>query len=130
MARPTERKRSPKDDKRRVAKKRPNPLTSAGITFIDYKDINLLRRFMSDRGKIRARRVTGVTEQQQRDIASAIKTARELALLPYLSRTATERAPRRGPRAEQNTEAKAESDAAADTEAEDLDDGDDEDEEA
>ncbi len=122
MARPTEpRKRSPKDDKRRVAKKRPNPLTSAGITFIDYKDINLLRRFMSDRGKIRARRVTGVTEQQQRDIASAIKTARELALLPYLSRTATERAPRRGPRGEGNAEAKGDPEAGEELDGEDGD---------
>ena len=55
---------------------------------IDYKDTTLLRRFISDRGKIRARRVTGVTSQQQRQIARAVKNAREMALLPY---TATAR---------------------------------------
>ena len=57
-------------------------------TYIDYKDTALLRKFISDRGKIRARRVTGVTSQQQRQIARAVKNAREKALLPY---TATAR---------------------------------------
>ena len=50
---------------------------------IDYKDVNLLRKFISDRGKIRARRITGVSVQEQRLIATAIKNAREMALLPY-----------------------------------------------
>lgn len=50
---------------------------------IDYKDTNLLRKFISDRGKIRARRVTGVSSQQQRQIARAVKNAREMALLAY-----------------------------------------------
>ena len=50
---------------------------------IDYKDANLLRKFISDRGKIRARRVTGNCVQHQRDIAIAVKNAREVALLPY-----------------------------------------------
>ena len=54
-------------------------------TGVDYKDTALLRKFISDRGKIRARRVTGVTAQQQRQIAKAIKNAREMALLPYTS---------------------------------------------
>ena len=54
-------------------------------SYIDYKDTNLLRKFISDRGKIRARRVTGVSSQQQRQIAKAIKNAREMALLPYTS---------------------------------------------
>lgn len=53
------------------------------IEYIDYKDINLLRRFMSDRGKIRPRRVTGTCAQHQRDLSVAIKRAREMALLPY-----------------------------------------------
>ena len=57
-------------------------------TGVDYKDTALLRKFISDRGKIRARRVTGVTSQQQRQIARAVKNAREMALLPY---TATAR---------------------------------------
>jgi small subunit ribosomal protein S18 len=66
-------------------------------TWVDYKDVNLLRRFMSDRGKIRARRVTGNCSQHQRDVQVAIKTARELALLPYTQRTVNERGPGRGP---------------------------------
>ena len=69
----------------RNPKKKPNPLMSAEIEYIDYKDINLLRKFISDRGKIRARRVTGVSSQQQRQLAKAIKNAREMALLPYTS---------------------------------------------
>ena len=55
--------------------------------YIDYKDTATLRKFISDRGKIRARRVTGVSVQEQRQIASAIKNAREMALLPYTSTT-------------------------------------------
>jgi small subunit ribosomal protein S18 len=64
--------------------------------WVDYKDVNLLRRFMSDRGKIRGRRVTGNCSQHQRDVQVAIKTARELALLPYTQRTVSERGPGRG----------------------------------
>ncbi|MFJ3980036.1 30S ribosomal protein S18 [Streptomyces sp. NPDC090021] len=64
-------------------KPRPNPLDTAGITYIDYKDTDLLRKFISDRGKIRSRRVTRVTARQQRQLAAAIKNAREMALLPY-----------------------------------------------
>ena len=55
------------------------------ISYVDYKDTGLLRKYISDRGKIRARRVTGVSAQQQRQIAKAIKNAREMALLPYTS---------------------------------------------
>ncbi|MGI9665925.1 MAG: 30S ribosomal protein S18 [Acidimicrobiia bacterium] len=51
--------------------------------FVDYKDTALLRKFMSDRGKIRSRRVTGLTPKRQREVAKAIKNAREMALLPY-----------------------------------------------
>src|SRR5437588_5198058 len=68
------------------------------VEWVDYKDINTLRRFTSDRGKIRARRVTGNCSQHQRDVAMAVKTSRELALLPYTLRTLTERGPGRGPR--------------------------------
>jgi len=53
--------------------------------YIDYKDTNLLRKYISDRGKIRARRVTGNCSQHQRDIATAVKNSREMALLPYTS---------------------------------------------
>ncbi|TYB56526.1 30S ribosomal protein S18 [Nonomuraea sp. PA05] len=69
---------------RRAPRRKPNPL--AGVERIDYKDTNLLRRFISDRGKIRSRRVTGVSVRQQRELARAIKNAREMALLPYASR--------------------------------------------
>jgi small subunit ribosomal protein S18 len=69
----------------RKPKKKSNPLKAAGITIVDYKDTALLRKFISDRGKIRARRVTGVSVQEQRQIAIAIKNAREMALLPYTS---------------------------------------------
>ena len=65
----------------------PVPLKAAKISTIDYKDTNLLRKFISDRGKIRARRVTGVSVQEQRQIAKAVKNAREVALLPYTSST-------------------------------------------
>ena len=54
--------------------------------YVDYKDIALLRKFMSDRGKIRARRVTGNCSQHQRLVATAVKNAREMALLPYSTR--------------------------------------------
>ena len=73
-------------DRRKNLKNRPNPLDAAGITHIDYKDTALLRKFISDRGKIRSRRVTRLTPQQQRDMARAIKNAREMPLLPYTSR--------------------------------------------
>ncbi|GHD35443.1 30S ribosomal protein S18 [Nocardiopsis sp. HNM0947] len=56
-------------------------------SYIDYKDTTLLRKFISERGKIRARRVTGNCTQHQRDVATAIKNAREVALLPYTSST-------------------------------------------
>ena len=54
-----------------------------GTDYVDYKDVAMLRKFVSDRGKIRARRVTGNCSQHQRDVAAAIKNAREMALLPY-----------------------------------------------
>jgi small subunit ribosomal protein S18 len=53
------------------------------VDYVDFKDTNLLRKFISDRGKIRARRVTGNCVQHQRDVAVAVKNAREMALLPY-----------------------------------------------
>ena len=86
-----ERRRSPKDSGRRPAKKKVCIFCSEHVQWVDYKDVNVLRRFMSDRGKIRARRVSGNCAQHQRDVAVAIKTARELALLPYSQRTVAER---------------------------------------
>lgn len=66
-----------------LAKKR-NLLTSLGLTHVDYKDITTLRMFISERGRMRSRRVTGLTVQQQRQVATAIRNAREMALLPYI----------------------------------------------
>jgi small subunit ribosomal protein S18 len=63
--------------------KKRNLLASLGLDAVDYKDTGTLRVFISERGKIRSRRVTGLTVQQQRQVAIAIKNAREMALLPY-----------------------------------------------
>jgi small subunit ribosomal protein S18 len=57
------------------------------VAFVDYKDINALRKFISDRGKIRSRRITGACRRHQNQIATAVKRARELALLPYVGDT-------------------------------------------
>ncbi|MET8762479.1 30S ribosomal protein S18 [Lentzea sp. NPDC004782] len=70
---------------RKPLKRRQNLLAKEGVTTVDWKDVTLLRKFISDRGKIRSRRVTGLTPQQQRQVATAVKNAREMALLPYPS---------------------------------------------
>jgi len=67
------------------ARKKIIPVKTIHVGPIDYKDVALMRRFISERGKIRSRRVTGLTVQDQRLMANAIKNARELALLPYAS---------------------------------------------
>jgi small subunit ribosomal protein S18 len=101
MARGPERssRRGPKDSTRRI-KKKPCALCRDKVSWVDYKDVNLLRKYMSDRGKIRARRVSGNCSQHQRAVALAIRTARELALVPYTQRTVTERGGGRGRRGE------------------------------
>jgi small subunit ribosomal protein S18 len=94
--------RAPKDAGRKI-KKKANVLTSEKVVYVDYKDVGLLQRFMSDRSKIRSQRLNGNTVQQQRELATAIKNAREMALLPYTKRVASVgRGPRggRGPRVE------------------------------
>ncbi len=63
---------------------RPRKYTRINVEAIDYKDLNLLRRFISDRGKTRSRRVTGLSRKHQQQLALAVKRARELALLPYV----------------------------------------------
>jgi small subunit ribosomal protein S18 len=78
-------------DRRRPIKKKTSILSTESIDWVDYKDVNLLRRFMSERAKIRARRVTGNNAQQQRAVARAIRIAREMALLPYSVRQVTQR---------------------------------------
>ncbi len=55
------------------------------ITKIDYKNVDLLKRFISERGKILPRRVTGTSAKYQRQLTTAIKRARQIALLPYVS---------------------------------------------
>jgi small subunit ribosomal protein S18 len=87
-----------KDNARR-SKKKSSILNTDAVEYVDYKDINLLRRFMSERAKIRARRVTGNDSQQQKEVARAIKNAREMALLPYANRVVTSRG-QRGERGE------------------------------
>ncbi len=72
--------------------------TFAEDDYIDYKDIELLRKFMSDRGKIRSRRVTGLSAKRQREVAVAIKNAREMAMLPYISTKAAAKPRGRGRR--------------------------------
>jgi|SRR5581483_3785370 len=89
MARPRTRRKDSAAE--RKPKKKVSILDSEQITWIDYKDVNLLRRFMSERAKIRARRVTGNDSQQQRAVARAIRVAREMALLPYSVRQVTHR---------------------------------------
>jgi small subunit ribosomal protein S18 len=84
-------KRGKNKDNARRSKKKISVLTQEKVEYVDYKDVNLLRRFMSDRAKIRARRVTGNDSQQQKEIARAIKNAREMALLPYTNRVTTQR---------------------------------------
>ena len=74
-----------KAQRRMSARKKFVPVKTIYLDNIDYKDVTLLRRFISERGKIRSRRVTGLTVQDQRKMANAIKIAREMALLPYAS---------------------------------------------
>jgi small subunit ribosomal protein S18 len=104
--------RSPKDANPKKIKKKTSILVSDKVEYIDYKDVNLLTRFVSDRSKIRNRRVTGNSVQQQREIANAIKNSREMALMPYTKRVAQTRTGRggrdggergeRGPRADRD----------------------------
>ena len=65
------------------------------VDYIDYKDVQLLRKYTTDRGKIKPRRVTGACTQHQRDLAVAIKRAREMALLPYTVPVVSSRGGRR-----------------------------------
>ena len=98
MARTNDRDRNPKrapKETRPRGKRKVCVFCKEHAEWVDYKDVGLLRRFMSERGKIRSRRVTGNCTQHQRDVQVAIKTARELALLPYVQRTARERGPGR-----------------------------------
>lgn len=81
MARTKETQRRGRRPNERV---RPRKYTRITVDEIDYKDLNLLRRFLSDKGKTRSRRVTGLSRKHQKQLAVAVKRARELALLPYV----------------------------------------------
>jgi small subunit ribosomal protein S18 len=98
--RPTRSKEGGRKDNGRKPKKKVSILAAEKVEYVDYKDVNLLQRFVSDRSKIRSRRVSGNTVQQQREIATAIKNAREMALMPYLKRVSTQRSSRPSPAAE------------------------------
>ncbi len=89
-----------KDLRNRPRRRKISPLTTSGATYVDYKDAELLRSFISERAKIRAQRVSGNNRQQQSEVARAIKTAREMALIEYARRPMTQRRgdKRRGPR--------------------------------
>ena len=91
MASKKNRARQSKDAAPRKYKKKTSALITEKVEYVDYKDVDLLSRFMSDRAKIRNRRVSGNDVQQQREVASAIKIAREMALLPYARRVSTQR---------------------------------------
>jgi small subunit ribosomal protein S18 len=87
MAR-VQRKRREKEEKpwQKKQKKKFCIFCKDKVAYVDYKDVSMLRKFVSDRGKIRARRVSGNCAQHQRDVATAVKNAREMALLPYTAR--------------------------------------------
>ena len=84
-----------KDDNKRSGKKRAAPATGGRrkscffckthVSEIDYKNIGELRRYISERGKIRSRRISGACRRHQRQVAVAVKRAREMALLPYVA---------------------------------------------
>ncbi|HUF96996.1 MAG TPA: 30S ribosomal protein S18 [Ilumatobacter sp.] len=85
-AKPTRGRGKPENP--RKYKKKTSPLVIDKVEYVDYKDVDLLSRFMSDRAKIRNMKVSGNNRQQQLEIANAIKIAREMALLPYARRVA------------------------------------------
>jgi small subunit ribosomal protein S18 len=121
MASKKNRARASKDTTQRKYKKKTSALITEKVEYVDYKDVDLLSRFMSDRAKIRNRRVSGNDVQQQREVAAAIKLAREMALLPYTRRVATQRTrpPRDGrPGRERDLEAPTGSIASEDREGE------------
>jgi small subunit ribosomal protein S18 len=112
-------KKGPSAKDRRPIKKKTSILNSENIAWIDYKDVNLLRRFMSERAKIRARRVTGNDQQQQAAVAKAIKLAREMALLPYSVRQVTQRSKGRRDRGDRGDRGELRMPSSAPTESPD-----------
>ena len=74
-----------RNNRRDPTKKKVDPLKLRGITYLDYRDIRILERFLNDRGKILPNRITGVTAKAQRRLEESIKHARHLALLPFVA---------------------------------------------
>jgi len=75
----------PESSDSRSRKRKRCPFTAAGINHIDYKDVNTLLKFVTERGKILPRRITGVSAFHQKRLAAAIKRARHMALLPFVA---------------------------------------------
>ncbi len=97
-SRPTSRRRE-KTSRGGSSRRKPCPYCRDKVDQVDYKDVVTLRKFISDRGKIRSRRISGACRRHQNQIARAVKRARELALLPYVSEsTGGDRGGGRGPR--------------------------------
>lgn len=71
------------------------PFCKDKVKYIDYKDVKLLRKFVTDRGKIKPRRVTGLCAQHQKDIANAVKRSRQMALMPFAVTVVSKRGGRR-----------------------------------
>ena len=80
------RTKSKKSDGGRPRKDKPCPICARGIEYIDYKDLALLKPFLNERAKIKARRTSGACAACQKHLAAAVKNAREMALIPYTTR--------------------------------------------
>ncbi|MEY2973911.1 MAG: ribosomal protein [Actinomycetota bacterium] len=89
MAKKPVRGQRSRDAAPRKFKKKTSPIVIEKVEYVDYKNVDLLTRFMTDRGKIRNQKMTGNDVQQQREVANAIKIAREMGLLPYARRVAS-----------------------------------------
>ncbi len=85
QGRPGQGGRGQQGNKRDPNKKKVDPLKLRGISYLDYRDIRILERFINDRGKILPNRITGVSAKGQRTIERSIKHARHLALLPFVA---------------------------------------------
>lgn len=86
------------------SRRKPCPYCKEKVDQVDWKDITSLRKFVSERGKIRSRRITGACRRHQNQVSRAVKRARELALLPYVAEAAPERAGGRRDRGDRDRE--------------------------
>jgi small subunit ribosomal protein S18 len=74
-------------DYKKYARPKKCQLCKEGVEYVDYKNVDLLKKYTTDRGKIKSRRVTGACTKHQREIAQAVKRARVMALVPYCEAT-------------------------------------------